>query len=114
MKKVFDTYASLVFVEEIMSERHVVTSIGEAPELERKRRMIKYAISMTIRTLCVVLVVFTTGVWQWIFGLGAVFLPYFAVFLANTAGSSGSKVTNHQRVEPLQIDLSEHIKKTDE
>lgn len=97
-----------------MSERHVVTSIGEAPELERKRRMIKYTIQMTIRTLCVVLVVFTEGVWQWIFGLGAVFLPYFAVVLANSSGDSGSRVTQHQRVEPLQIDVAAHIKKDNE
>jgi predicted tellurium resistance membrane protein TerC len=97
-----------------MPERHVVTSIGEAPDLERKRRMIKYAISMSIRTLCVVLVVFTTGVWQWIFGLGAVFLPYFAVVLANTSGAGNSKVETHKRVEPLQIDLVDHFKKNDE
>lgn len=97
-----------------MPERHVVTSVGEAPELERKRRMIKYAISMTIRTLCVVLVVFTSGVWQWIFGLGAVFLPYFAVVLANTAGQGDTKVQEHRRVEPLQIDFSEHLKRHDE
>lgn len=93
-----------------MSERHVVTSIGEAPEVERKRRMIKYTISMTVRTLCVILVVFTTGVWQWIFGLGAVFLPYFAVVLANTAGQGTAKTETHRRVEPLQIDVSEHLK----
>lgn len=93
-----------------MSERHVVTSIGEAPEFERKRRMIKYAISMTVRTICVVLVVFTSGVWQWIFGLGAVFLPYFAVVLANTAGQGNTQVQEHRRVEPLQIDISEHLK----
>ena len=93
-----------------MSERHVVTSIGEAPEVERKRRMIKYTISMTVRTLCVVLVVFTTGVWQWIFGLGAVFLPYFAVVLANTAGQGQTKTEAHRRVEPLQIDVTEHLK----
>ncbi|MEY4398422.1 MAG: hypothetical protein RLZ53_998 [Actinomycetota bacterium] len=97
-----------------MSERHVVTSIGEAPEVERKRRMIKYTISMTIRTLCVILVVFTTGVWQWIFGLGAVFLPYFAVVLANTAGQGQAKVATHRRVEPLQIDVAERLKREHE
>lgn len=97
-----------------MPERHVVTSVGEAPDLERKRRMIKYSISMTVRTLCVILVVFTSGVWQWVFGLGAVFLPYFAVVLANSAGQGSGKVQEHRRVEPLQIDLSDHVKKNDE
>jgi predicted tellurium resistance membrane protein TerC len=93
-----------------MPERHVVTSIGEAPDLERKRRMIKYTISMSVRTLCVILVVFTSGIWQWVFGLGAVFLPYFAVVLANTAGQGETNTQPHRRVEPLQIDVSAHVK----
>jgi predicted tellurium resistance membrane protein TerC len=108
---VFDTYASLVFVKEKMPERHVVTSIAEAPDSERKRRMIKYTISMTVRTLCVILVVFTSGVWQWVFGLGAVFLPYFAVVLANTAGQGLADTQSHRRVEPLQIDVAAHVKR---
>lgn len=93
-----------------MSDRHVVTSIGEAPDVERKRRIIRYTISMAVRTVCVVLVVFTTGIWQWIFGIGAIFLPYFAVVLANTAGQGGTNAEPHRRVEPLQIDVAQHLK----
>lgn len=91
-----------------MSKQHVVTSIGEAPEIERKRRMIKYAISMSIRFLCVILVVFTSGIWQWIFGLGAIFLPYFAVVLANNVENKSGTKSKAVSLEPLKIEFKNH------
>lgn len=93
-----------------MTKPHVVTSVAEAPDQERRRRMMIYTISMLTRFACVALVVFTSGVWQWIFGLGAIFLPYFAVVVANTVGGETKDVGDHQRIEPLAIDLSEHLK----
>lgn len=93
-----------------MTQPHVVTSVGEAPDQERRRRMVIYTISMLTRFACVALVVFTTGIWQWVFGIGAVFLPYFAVVVANNAGGESKEVTKLQKIEPLSIDLSEHLK----
>lgn len=93
-----------------MTQPHVVTSVGEAPDHERRRRMVIYTISMLTRFACVALVVFTSGIWQWVFGIGAVFLPYFAVVVANNAGGESKAVSEHRRIEPLAIDLSEHIK----
>jgi predicted tellurium resistance membrane protein TerC len=93
-----------------MSKPHVVTSVSEAPELERRRRFIIYTISMCIRFACVALVVFTSGIWQWIFGIGAVLLPYFAVVVANDIGGETKSTSQAVRVEPLAIDLGEHLK----
>ncbi len=92
-----------------MPKSHVVTSISEAPERERTRRMVIYTISMLIRFACVALVVFTSGIWQWIFGIGAVLLPYFAVVVANNVGGEVKETESHVKVEPLAIDLRNHL-----
>lgn len=93
--------------------KHVVTSIGEAPDEERKRRIIIYTISMTIRFICVVALVFTTGVWQWLAGIGAIFLPYFAVVIANNVGGEAKQHSTPKKVEPLAIDIAAHLKEKD-
>lgn len=92
-----------------MNKNHVVTSIGEAPENERRRRMVIYTISMVTRFVCVALVVFTSGIWQWLFAIGAIFLPYFAVVVANNVGGEGKVTQTVNRVEPLSIDVGKHI-----
>ena len=93
-----------------MSKKHVVTSISEAPDNERRRRMVIYTLSMLIRSACVALVVFTTGIWQWIFGIGAVFLPYFAVVVANNVGGESKGTDQAKRIEPLAIDIGAEIR----
>lgn len=60
-----------------------VTSIGVNPEHERRSRMIKYTVSMTVRVLCLVLGMVVTGWLQWVFFAAAIFLPYIAVVIAN-------------------------------
>jgi hypothetical protein len=47
-------------------------------------RQRRYAISMTIRTVCFVLAVVTTGVLRWTFFLLALVLPYLSVVFANS------------------------------
>lgn len=93
-----------------MSKKHVVTSLSEAPDNERRRRMLIYTLSMLVRFACVALVVFTTGIWQWIFGIGAVLLPYFAVVVANNVGGEGKETDQPKRIEPLAIDLGAEIR----
>lgn len=93
-----------------MSKPHIVTSVAEAPDRERRRRFIIYTISMVIRFACVALVVFSTGIWQWLFGIGAILLPYFAVVVANNVGGETKSADQAVRVEPLAIDLGEHLK----
>ena len=45
--------------------------------------MLKYTIAMSIRVVCLVLMLVTTGWWQFVFAAGAIGLPYVAVVLAN-------------------------------
>jgi hypothetical protein len=45
---------------------------------------------MSLRTVCFVLGVVTEGIWRWIFMSGAVFLPYFAVIIANAGRERGA------------------------
>lgn len=52
--------------------------------------MKRYVVMMAVRTACVVLA-FAVQPWGWqtfVFGIGAVFLPYIAVVLANQANVS--------------------------
>jgi len=49
--------------------------------------MVRYTVAMSVRMVCIVLGVFTQGVFMWIFFALAIFLPYFAVVLANAQGA---------------------------
>ena len=62
-----------------------VTSLPMSAEQERHRRMIEYSIMMGVRVLCIVACIWVRGWWLLIPALGAIFLPYFAVVVANTA-----------------------------
>ena len=60
--------------------------MGQSPDDERRDRMKKYLISQIVRVACILLAVFVQGWAMWIFFAGAIFLPYFAVVLANAKG----------------------------
>jgi hypothetical protein len=69
-----------------MMQHPSITTLPLAPEAERRARMIKYTIAMSIRVLCVIGLLFARGWWLAVFAAGAIFLPYFAVVLANVQG----------------------------
>jgi uncharacterized protein YqgC (DUF456 family) len=46
--------------------------------------MVKYSVAMGIRLLCIGACFLVTGFWLLIPAFGAIFLPYFAVVLANS------------------------------
>jgi bacteriorhodopsin len=69
-----------------LSKPQSVTSVGQSPDEERRERMIKYLISQIVRVVCIILAVFVQGWMMWVFFAGAIFLPYFAVVLANAQG----------------------------
>lgn len=52
---------------------------------ERAARMKKYTIMMLIRVACFVALIWVRGPWIFVFAAGAIFLPYFAVVIANAA-----------------------------
>ncbi|TXK17605.1 DUF3099 domain-containing protein [Homoserinibacter sp. GY 40078] len=65
---------------------HTVTELPQSPEAERRFRTITYLVMMGIRVICLVLCIFVRGWWLLLPAAGAIFLPYFAVIVANTAG----------------------------
>ena len=77
-----------------------VTSIPQSPEDERRSRMIKYLITMSIRIVCLVLMLFVQGWWLVVCAAGAILLPYFAVVL----GSVGNSWTSHAE-RPTAIEV---------
>jgi predicted tellurium resistance membrane protein TerC len=64
-----------------------ITSLPPSPDQERRARMLRYTIAMTIRVGCIFAMLFVQGWWLAVFAAGAIFLPYVAVVLANAQGS---------------------------
>ncbi len=73
-----------------MKQSQSITTLAESPDDDRRRRLIHYMITMTIRIVCIVLCLFVTGWWLILPILGAVVLPYIAVLLANATNRSDS------------------------
>jgi hypothetical protein len=69
-----------------------VTSVGVSPEEERRGRVIKYTVAMTVRVICLI---YPGSILMWIGFAGAILLPYFAVVIANATGAGASKKTNN-------------------
>ena len=49
------------------------------------RRINRYLVSMTVRTVCVVLIFVLDGPGRWVAAAGAIFLPWVAVMMANAS-----------------------------
>ncbi|MFP5310886.1 MAG: DUF3099 domain-containing protein [Actinomycetes bacterium] len=65
------------------NEVHSITDAAGAHSEDMRQRMIKYALAMGIRMVCLVLVFVVDGWFKVIPVVGAVFLPWFAVIIAN-------------------------------
>lgn len=76
-----------------MAKTQSITTVSESPEDERKARMLKYTVAMTIRVLCIVAALFVEGWLMWLAFAGAIFLPYFAVVLANAQGPRQGEIS---------------------
>lgn len=61
--------------------------------------MTKYFTMMAIRVACFVLMVVITpyGWYTWVLGIGAIFLPYFAVVIANVASAPADRAIAPER-----------------
>ena len=70
---------------------HSISDAREAHSDEMRGRMIRYTVSMSIRLICFILIFVVPFVWlQWVMIACAVFLPYFAVILANGGGDTSN------------------------
>lgn len=80
------------------------TSLRSSPLADRRSRMRKYTIAMSIRTVCLILLVVVPDWWRYVFGVGAVVLPYIAVVLANVGSSGAVEPVNPVVPTPLAIE----------
>lgn len=69
--------------------------------------MVKYTIAMSVRMVCIILGVFTTGILMWIFFALAIFLPYFAVVVANAQGTNEKAAKTNIVAPKISIKASE-------
>jgi predicted cobalt transporter CbtA len=83
-------------------ETQSATSVPASPDADRAHRMKVYTIAMLIRTACVVLIVLVEGWWIWLFAVGAIFLPYFAVVIAN---NQENKPNDSRSLLPVSLGL---------
>ena len=77
-----------------------LTSLPPSPDEERRKRMIKYLITMGIRIVCLVLMLFVKGWWLAVVAAGAILLPYFAVVLGNVGTSN---IKRHERPTEIEV-----------
>lgn len=87
-----------------MQKTQSVTNLDISPEEERKSRMIRYLTAMSIRVVCIVAGVYVEGPLMWVCFAGAIFLPYFAVIIANATGSTSARSAESVVAPKLQIE----------
>jgi hypothetical protein len=71
---------------------HKITGVRTGLTEDVRSRQFRYLVSMTVRTVCFVLAIVTSGWLRWIFFTAAVFLPYVAVVLANGGRESAEGI----------------------
>ena len=76
---------------------HAITNAAVAHSDEMRQRMIKYAITMGIRMVCLVLIFAFDGWYRLVPVVGAVVLPWVAVMIAN----GGADISHQETVELL-------------
>ena len=81
-----------------MAKAQSITTVSESPDDERRSRMLKYTLAMTIRVVCIVVAIFVEGWLMWLAFAGAIFLPYFAVVLANAQGPKPGEISKVTQV----------------
>ncbi|WP_181037163.1 DUF3099 domain-containing protein [Arthrobacter sp. 4R501] len=69
---------------------HSITDAAAAHSEDMRQRMIKYALAMGIRMVCLILIFVVDGWFKLVMVAGAVFLPWIAVVIAN--GSDKAEV----------------------
>ncbi|KRE78573.1 DUF3099 domain-containing protein [Arthrobacter sp. Soil763] len=83
------------------AEVHSITDAAAAHSEEMRQRMIKYAVAMGIRMVCLVLVFVVDGWFKVLPVIGAVFLPWVAVVIAN--GSDHAEVHSESLIDYVPL-----------
>ena len=84
------------------SEVHSITDAAAAHSEEMRQRMIKYAVAMGIRMVCLILIFVVDGWLKILPVIGAVFLPWIAVIIAN--GSDTAEVHADSLLDSAPLD----------
>ncbi|WP_264371273.1 DUF3099 domain-containing protein [Protaetiibacter intestinalis] len=66
--------------------------------------MIKYTVAMSIRVVCIALCLVVPGWWALLPAAGAIFLPYFAVVVANNVRTGRGTVQRPGAIVPRRED----------
>ncbi len=82
-------------------EVHSITDAAAAHSEEMRQRMIKYAVAMGIRMVCLILVFVVDGWFKVLPVIGAVFLPWIAVVIAN--GSDHAEVHSDSLIDYVPL-----------
>lgn len=90
-----------------MQKPQSVTNLDISPEDERKSRMLRYLIAMSIRVVCIVAGVYVEGWLMWVCFAGAIFLPYFAVIIANASGGGSVRTAERVIAPTLKIEATD-------
>lgn len=85
----------------------MITDAQGSTSAELSRRQKRYVITMLFRLACFIAIFFVPGVWRWVLGAGAVFLPYIAVILANQADTRGRR--GPEPAEEVPEPASDHL-----
>ena len=72
--------------------------------------MLRYSLAMGIRTLCIVLAMVVQGWLMWVLFAGAIFLPYFAVVIANAQGAPTNKKAPQAQAATIAISAADFLK----
>jgi len=91
-----------------------VTSVEVSPDQERKSRMVRYSLAMGIRMVCIILAMVVQGWFMWVLFAGAIFLPYFAVVIANAQGAPTTKKAPQAQAATIAISASDFLKASKE
>lgn len=86
------------------AEVHSITSAAPGHSVDMHQRMVRYAVAMGIRMVCIIAIFFLDGWFKLIAVAGAVFLPWVAVVIANaqTKGETyDSEVLDHLTYDEL-------------
>jgi CHASE2 domain-containing sensor protein len=91
-----------------LQKRQSATALEASPDEERRSRLIKYTVAMSSGWSASCWACFTQGWLMWVFFALAIFLPYFAVVIANEQGST--KKVNTTVIAPKVSIKADQIK----
>ena len=95
-------------------EVHSITDAAAAHSEDMRERMIKYALAMGIRMVCLILIFVVDGWFKLVAVAGAVFLPWIAVVIAN--GSDKAEIHSNSLLDYApyaELEASEGVQSAD-